>query len=456
MNGYRLPIFVAATLSATLWAYACGDATTEPPTPTPDPPRPTTVTVTPATHPLTALDATVQLTAEVRDQNGQVMAGAGVTWTSNATSIATVGGSGLVTAAGNGTATITATAGSVSGSATVTVSQEVTEVAISPSADTLVAGDTLRLAAEAFDENGHAVAGAAFTWSSSDTSVTVVDPTGLATGVDAGEAEVSATSSGVTGRVELTVVTPAPTTVAITPDTVVKMTALGDTARLVAEVRDQAGRVMEDEAVVWASGDTLVATVDAAGLVTAAGMGATSVTAMAGEASGRAAVTVMQSAGSVTVSPAADTVALGDTLRLVAEAFDENGHLVEGAEFTWSSSDVSVSTVDASGLVRGVAEGTATITATASDARGIAEITVENPDRAALVAVYQDHLTDPNWTRATITGSRTQPLDAVVRSGGGQRSARRRQLRLALRNETIRRARCSPELGEPCQPRTSL
>ena len=63
MNRYRIFIFAAATLSAALWAYACGDGTTEPPTPPPDPPRPTTVTVTPATTQLTALGATVQLSA---------------------------------------------------------------------------------------------------------------------------------------------------------------------------------------------------------------------------------------------------------------------------------------------------------------------------------------------------------------------------------------------------------
>ena len=40
MNRSRIFIFVAATLSATLWAYACGDGATEPPTPPPDPPRP--------------------------------------------------------------------------------------------------------------------------------------------------------------------------------------------------------------------------------------------------------------------------------------------------------------------------------------------------------------------------------------------------------------------------------
>ena len=252
------------------------------------------------------------------------------------------------------------------------------------------------MTAGAVDANGHAVAGAEFEWTSSDTSVVAVDASGLATGVGLGEAEVSATSSGVSDSAALVVAEPTPTTVAVTPDTVALM-ALGDTVRLVAEVRDQSGRVMEDEPVTWVSGDTMVAAVDSAGLVTAVSTGATRVTATARDAFGSAAVTVMQSAGSVEVSPAAATIASGDTVRLAAEAFDENGHPVAGAEFAWSSSDVSVATVDGSGLVHGVAEGTATITATAGDARGTAEITVENPDRAPLVALY--NATDGrNWT----------------------------------------------------------
>ncbi|MCY3600395.1 MAG: Ig-like domain-containing protein [Gemmatimonadetes bacterium] len=108
------------------WLAGCGDSTTDPvppPPPPPDPPRATAVAVSPAAAELNALGATVQLTAEVRDQNGQVMAGAAVTWTSGSPGVATVNASGLVTAVGNGTATITATAGSASGSATVTVAQ---------------------------------------------------------------------------------------------------------------------------------------------------------------------------------------------------------------------------------------------------------------------------------------------------------------------------------------------
>ncbi len=391
----RIFPLVWVTLVCIAWAYACGDDTTEPP---PDPPRPTTVTVSPATAELTALGATVQLTAEVRDQSGQVMGGVTVTWASSSTAVATVNGSGLVTAAGNGTATITATAGSASGSATVMVAQRVTTVEISPPADTLVLGDTLRLVAEAKDANGHTVAGSGsgFSWASSDTAVAVVDGTGLVSGVAVGEVEVSATSSEVTGRAQLVVVAPAPTTVAVTPDTVV-FEALGDTARLTAEVQDQIGRPMPDEVVRWAgSSDTLVATVDSTGLVTALGNGTTTITATSGAISGSAVAMVMQVPRSVTVSPSADTVLLGDTLRLTARAFDANRQLVASAEFAWSSSDESLATVDTAGLARGVGQGKATITAAAGNARGATELTVFSPDRAPLVALYHA-ANGPNW-----------------------------------------------------------
>lgn len=314
----------------------------------------------------------------MRDQNGQVMTGVTVAWTSSASTVATVSAAGLVTASGNGTATITAAASGVSGISNVTVAQEVDIVGVSPASDSLVAGDTLRVAAEAVDANGHEVEGAGFSWASADTTVATVDATGLVTGVGGGSVEITATSSGVTGRAELTVVTPTPTTVAVTPDTVA-LTAIGHTAQLAAEVHDQAGRLMDAVAVTWSSGDTTVAEVDSTGMVTAAGSGATMVSAMVGEVSGAAVVTVMQSLDSAIVSPGADTIVPGDSLRLVAEALDENGYRVEDAEFTWSSSDVSVATVDGSGLVRGIVEGMSVITAAAGSVQGTAEITVMKP-----------------------------------------------------------------------------
>ena len=378
-----------------LWAGCGEDGPAEPAAP--EVPRPTTVQVSPATVELAALGDAVRLAATVLDQNGQTMAGTSVSWSSGDASVATVDGSGLVTSVGDGEAAITAVSGEATGSAAVTVAQRVAQVRVSPDSVTLVAlGDTVRLSAEALDANGHAVANAEFAWSSGDASVATVDGSGLVTSAEIGAVVITATSSGVSGRAALTVADPEPTNVAVIPDTVA-LTALGETAQLAAEVSDQLGRLMASVLLSWSSADTTVAAVDSAGLVTAAGSGATTViSAQAGDAWGTALVTVVQATGSVVVSPAADTVAPGDTVRLSAQVLDANGHPVEGAEFLWSSSNGTIAAVDGSGLVTGNGEGSATITATAGDARGASAITVENPDRAALLALY-DATDGPIW-----------------------------------------------------------
>jgi uncharacterized protein YjdB len=82
---------------------------------------------------------------------------------------------------------------------------------------------------------------------------------------------------------------------------------------------------------------------------------------------------------SVVVTPAADTItALGDTVRFAAQAQDAGGNPVSGVPLTlWSSSDLSVATVDTEGLVTAVSGGVATITVTApGGASGSAEVTV--------------------------------------------------------------------------------
>ena len=70
--------------------------------------------------------------------------------------------------------------------------------------------------------------------------------------------------------------------------------ALDDTVRLSATVLDQDGRVMATAVVEWSSGDTAVAVVDSAGLVTAVGSGAARVTAGSGGVAGEAVITVEQ------------------------------------------------------------------------------------------------------------------------------------------------------------------
>ena len=203
----RALVLAAVFFGGVAWAAGCGDDTTEPPPP-PEPLRPTTISVSPAMAEFTAVGETVQLSAEVRDQNGQVMDGVTVTWASSAAGVAKVDAAGLVTAAGNGTATITATAGTVSGSAAVTVDQDVRGVEVLPAADTVSAGDTLRLTAEAWDPNGFTVPGVEFTWSSSDAAIATVDGSGLVRGIAEGAATITAASPSVQGTAGITVAHP--------------------------------------------------------------------------------------------------------------------------------------------------------------------------------------------------------------------------------------------------------
>ncbi len=204
-------VVLTPTLTATPEPTPTATAMPEPtPTPTatatPEPARPTSITVSSATVELTALGATAQLMTEVRDQDSTVMTGVAVTWTTSANSVATVDALGVVTASGNGTATITASAGSASGSAMVTVAQEVASVEVSPSMTELTAwGETVQLAAEALDANGHPVAVAEFSWESADALVAEVDALGLVSGTGEGEATITASAGTASGSAAITV-----------------------------------------------------------------------------------------------------------------------------------------------------------------------------------------------------------------------------------------------------------
>jgi uncharacterized protein YjdB len=156
-----------------------------------------TILVTPAAATLVSLGATQQYSAQALDSLGQPIAGVTVTWSSSLTAVATIDGAGRATAGGNGMTTVTASAGSVSGTAVLTVSQVAARMTVTPDSARLdVLGQTVQLTAAAFDANDHPVAGATFAWSSSNDLIATVDPaTGLVTAVD-GHSPATITATG--------------------------------------------------------------------------------------------------------------------------------------------------------------------------------------------------------------------------------------------------------------------
>lgn len=251
-----------------------------------------------------------------------------------------------------------------------------TTITVSPTTATFASIDeTVQLTATVQDQHGDDMTDVTVTWTSRDAAVVTVTGGGLVTAAGNGTTTVEAAVGEAAGTATMTTEQqPAEVRVSSALDTLV---AIDDTVRLSAEAFDANGHEVEDAVFTWASDDEAVLTVDAAGLATAAGPGSARVTAAADSVSGSTEVTVDQRTAAVTVTPAADTLAaLGDTVRLTAEAMDANGHQVAGAEFTWTSGDDSVVAVDSTGLAAAVSNGSAGVTATYDEVVGSAMMTV--------------------------------------------------------------------------------
>src|SRR6059036_154790 len=166
------------------------------------------VTVSPASASI-LVGATVQLFAVTKDSAGNTLTGQSVAWASGDTAVATVSASGLVTGVAAGSASITATSGGQSATATVTVSNvpvaSVASVVISPATATLLLGASLQLSATLKDGAGNVLSGRTVTWASGNPMVASVSASGLVLGLAAGTATITATSEGVSGTAAISV-----------------------------------------------------------------------------------------------------------------------------------------------------------------------------------------------------------------------------------------------------------
>ena len=166
----------------------------------------TTVTLATTTLSFSSFEDTQQLIATVRGQNGAIITEASVTWTSSASSVASVSSTGLVAAVANGTATITATSGSATGTASVAVGQIAASVTLSPSALVLPGpGATATVTASVMDAGDSEIANPDLTWSSSDESIATVHSSGLVTAVASGSATITVTTGAQVQALSITV-----------------------------------------------------------------------------------------------------------------------------------------------------------------------------------------------------------------------------------------------------------
>jgi uncharacterized protein YjdB len=78
----------------------------------------------------------------------------------------------------------------------------------------------------------------------------------------------------------------------------------------------------------------------------------------------------------VTVSAPLKNIDVGNTAQLSAVAYDQTGAQLVGITFQWVSSDKTIATVSSTGVVTGVAVGSARISALAGTVSGFADVTI--------------------------------------------------------------------------------
>ena len=352
----------------------------------PLPPPVASVTVTPSS--LSALvGESKQFTVELRDAAGNLLTGRAVSWSSSAPGIASASTAGVVTGVAAGQATITATSGGKSGSATVTVPPIRYTVYVSGSSP-LSAGQTTPMSAYLAVSSCYscgAINWSEVTWASSNPAVATVyntrtsyGSTADVRGVAEGSAVITASYRGFTGTRALNVTRALVTAVSVAPSPVTVV--IGQAAQLAATVRDATGATVTDRPVTWSSANPAVADVTSAGRVIGIAVGSTTVKATADGVSTSSAVLVNPvPVSTVAVSPADASIGAGQYTQLEAALRDAAGNVLTGRTVTWTTDNTAIADVTASGRVLAVAPGSATITATSEGKSGTATVAVPGP-----------------------------------------------------------------------------
>jgi uncharacterized protein YjdB len=262
---------------------------------------------------------------------------------------------------------------------------------VSPSALTLTTGDSLGpgevVRAQLQNPDGTTAPAGSVTWTSSDPAVVAVTGDNSIVARGAGFAVVTARSGS--QRAELSVSVQdrqAATAFYITPAAVVLVP--DGTATLQPNRVNADGSVATPTGVTYLSTDATVATVDAAGVVTAHALGAATIIARLGNQVATVAVSVQAvPVATVVLAPDTSVLTIGGSTTLAATTEDAAGSALANRFVSWSSSDPNIASVTSAGVVSANGVGVAQITATAEGKSAVATVRVTPLPTASLVLV---------------------------------------------------------------------
>ena len=296
---------------------------------------------------------TKTLTATINPTGAGMDSDKEISWSTSASSVATVS-NGVVTAVGNGTATITATLVSnpeKTATVNVTVKTKVKTFNITNETEkTIENGTTHEITTQITPENA---TDASITWETGDPSIATVS-NGVVTAVGNGTTTITGTVDGLSKSMTIHVITSA-TSVTITEGSSIDLEKNNSTTLHATALPNDT----TDE-IVWSSSDPTKVSVSDTGEITALKAGPTTITATAGSKSATITVNVIVHATGLTITDSEITLNKDTykTLTTVLEPLDTTDTVA------WSSDTPSVATVDQNGKVTAVGTGNAIITGT--------------------------------------------------------------------------------------------
>lgn len=253
----------------------------------------------------------------------------------------------------------------------------VTAVALNVTAAQIEVGRTITITPTVKDQRDSVMSGKTVTWSSNNTPVATVTPSGIVTGVSKGQATIMATVDGKIATATIFVTDASVNTVSLLAP-VPSPFFVGQTVQASATPRDINNNALNTFAVTWSSSNTAVATVTSTGLITAVSAGSATITAAAGGKSATVVVnTSLVPVATITVS-ALKPAQIGRNIQLFSTLKSTGGTTLTADQriFGWASTDTTVATVSATGVLTGVSAGTTVVTCVVEGKVGLLNVTV--------------------------------------------------------------------------------
>lgn len=327
-----------------------------------------------------------------------------VKWTTSDSKVASVSTGGVITAAGTGTAIITAKSeeGGYVASCKVIVIKNVTDVTISKTSYTLTMGNSESFKLSATVSPSDATT-KDISWSSDNTSVAVVSSSGVVTAKGPGTAKITVKTldGGYTATCKVTVKQP------------LKGIAFSSSKASFYVGEKRSLKVVftpsnaSNKGLTYKSSDKSIATVSESGVVTAKKKGSCTVTAVSDDGGYKAKCTVSVkkkvNVQDVNITKSSVTVNAGKTKQLTAEIYPDNSSV---KDVKWTVSDKSIASVNSNGLVTAHKGGVVTVKCTSVDT-GVSD--------KCKVTVYEGVKSITlSATSATLVAGKTKILTASV------------------------------------------